>query len=304
MADTWCVVALTRNSPDDFRRFVAWYLELGASRIHLYFHDPDDPNIALVEQDERFVVNRVSDELLNELNADRERLSQLQDLIGTHAYDRTDTDWILRVDVDELLYPGKDRSVSDLLGELPKEILTLLFEPAEHIIGKKSDGQLRFRSVMSSETLEAVYGAFADLVRSRMGLIGHRMGKSISRTGIEGFQIRTHVGRYPERSTIVKRPRAVSRFGSYLLHFNAVNYETWRDTIGYRVQYSSFDPRLASELKAILISKVDTDAKLKEVFSAINEIDDAKFATLERNGVGFSLSLDLDGIVERHFPKS
>lgn len=301
MSPTWSVVTLTRNTRAEFCRYVSWYLELGADRIHLYFHDPDDPNIALVEADERIVVRRLTEALSTELGICNEGLSKVQDAIGRHAYSRLDTDWALRVDIDELLHvPG--HSVPEMLSNVPDDVLTALIYMAEHLPGGARPDEYRFRTMMTDEALDRVYGAKADLVRSRMGLIGHRQGKSVSRSGVEGFELFTHSGRYPDRKRLVKRPRITDQFGVYLLHFNGTDFDTWNRTLEYRIKYSSFDPVLSKTLREILGSRPERRSELREIFIRLNEFDEERFYMLKELGCGFSLKIDFDALIDRHFP--
>lgn len=302
MPGTWCVVALTRNTPDEFRRFVAWYLDLGASRIHLYFHDPEDANIALVEGDERIDVVRMTDALIDELSIERNDLAKMQDVIGSHAYSRMDADWLLRCDIDELLYLSDGKHISEILDAVPEDLQTLRFEMAEHLQGHAHPLEYRFRTVMENDALDAIYGSNARFLQKRMGMFGHRAGKGMSRGGIANLQIRTHVGRYSQRAIKVRGMRVSEMTPAYLLHFNTGDFTNWFKTIAYRIKFSSFDPVLAQRLAELADSGDGAESAIRALFRELNEFDEERFNLLKALGCGFSIQIDFAGSVARHFP--
>lgn len=145
-----------------------------ASRIHLYFHDPNDPNIALVEHNERVEVTRLTPALMEEMEISDDNHAQMQSNIGPHAYRRATTEWMLRCDIDELIHIPGDRKLADLLAQInPKEVDSIRIEMAEVLQSGRTGSAMRFRTEIPESELEAVYGDVGPLLAKRLGLIGH-----------------------------------------------------------------------------------------------------------------------------------
>jgi hypothetical protein len=304
MSPTWSVTTLTRNTKADFCRYVAWYFEQGASRLHLYFHNPEDPNIALVENDPRVDVVRLTPQLMEELEIVHNNHGLMQNNIGPHAYSRAQTDWMLRCDIDELIYCVDGRKPGDLLATLNQnEIDVIRLEMAEHLAGPQVDGMMRFRIRMNEDDLDTVYGDVGKLLVARQGLIGHRQGKSMSRTGVPFLRMNTHSARMGRERN--KRPRelvALMLAQIWLLHFNAGPMADWMNTLEYRLRFSSFDPVLADRLRQLLAEGDAGLPEIERIFQTINEFDDERFQKLVGLGYGVKARLDIDGIVRKHFP--
>lgn len=303
MKPTWSVTTLTRNTRYDFCRYVAWYLEQGAECLHLYFHDPEDPNIALVENNDRVDVTRLTPDLLAELAIVQNNHGLMQANIGTHSYRRSRTDWMLRCDIDELIFRADGRSLADLLAELdPKEVDTIRIDMAEYLRGGGTATTLRFRTEIADRDLEKVYGDVGPLLASRFGFLGHRRGKSISRCGQDDLLMQIHVSRYTDRA---KRPREL--VGKMLapirlLHFNSGTLEQWMDSLHYRLDFSSFDSVLAQRLRDLLAEGEAGNAEIARIYKVINEFDESRFQALAALGHGFVMKMDFDALIAKHFP--
>ncbi|MDO5706871.1 MAG: hypothetical protein Q4G49_17600 [Paracoccus sp. (in: a-proteobacteria)] len=53
MADNCTVITMIRENLDNTLSFAAWYLQLGAAKIVMFFDDPNDPAIVRLQQLER-----------------------------------------------------------------------------------------------------------------------------------------------------------------------------------------------------------------------------------------------------------
>jgi len=296
MPKTWSVVTLTQNTRADFVRFVSWYRALGATEIVIYFHDPEDPNLALVQDAPDVRAMPLTDDLLAEMGLERQDHGGLQENIGSHAYPSLDTDWVARLDVDELLLPAPGKTVAGIIDEFAEDAVTCVISPAEVLPGRDPQGRIRVRTEMEPEVLAQVYGDVARYLTRRRGLIGHRMGKSLSRCGLDGFEVRTHSARYIDRRPLPGRPRISRTHGIDLLHFNASSFDAWRRMLGARMFNASFDPDLTAHLRALATQGEAALDELRHLYERINVFDDDRFAQLV--GLGSGRALDLAGVVQ------
>lgn len=295
---SWAVVTLTRNSRAEFERFLAWYRRMGAARIVLYFHDPNDPNIALIEDASDVQPMILTDALLEELGIRRDDHASLQEQVGTHAYASLDTDWLLRVDMDELIYPTSGETLSQVLARVPPEVEAPVIQPMEVLPGMTPDGKLRLRREMEADVLAEIYGDCAPYLKNRKGLLGHRMGKSICRCGLADIEIRTHTARYSDKRRPIRRPRLSATDGVYLLHFNAEDFWAWQAKVSFRARNASFDPALSARLRELEAMEEAGAEAMADLFERLNVFDAARFQRLVDLGAGMTLDLGLADVAE------
>lgn len=291
MSDSWSVVTLTKNTHAEFTRFVDWYRKLGATEIVLFFHDPDDPNIASVQDATDVRVVRLTDELLSEMGTDRSNHAWLQDNIGTYAYRSLKTDWVVRLDIDELLYVPDSTTLGQVLSTLPLDVQSPVVSPLEVLPGLSPAGKHRLRGEMEPPVLAEIYEDAAQYLRSRKGLLGHRMGKSITRTGLTDLTINAHTARYIDRARPIKRPRIATTHGIFLLHFNAEDFWSWQNKVLFRSRNASFDPALTARLRELDAMGAEGVEEMERLFAAINDFSDERFTRLVALGAGRELEL-------------
>lgn len=297
---SWSVAVVMRNSSFEVLRFLSWYLEAGAEHIHIVFHDPDDPHIAMLAGHPKIECIPFTGETKLAMGLRPEASGPPQIVAGSYIYPRVGAEWLLRVDCDELVHCD-GRRIGALLAEVPAGRQTVVFRPAEAVAHDGGDGELLFRLPMEPETVVGVYGKHAPLMERRQGLVSHAFGKSAHRTGIEGLQVQEHNALLPgagKRTLNVKRDH---RHRAYLLHFNGEDYAEWRRAADRRSQNSSFGPELSGLLGRMARDGAG-EAEYRALFAGIGAFDSARAERLVALGAGIRLRLDFAALIRRHFP--
>jgi hypothetical protein len=126
---SWSVVATVKAPEEKVLAFVAHHLSLGAAEVFLYFDDPDDPAQAAVAPFSRVRATACTPEYWVECGGRSNRHQNRQSRNAREAYGHCRTDWLCHIDVDEFILAG--RPVSELLGEIPADMLAAKLEPFE-----------------------------------------------------------------------------------------------------------------------------------------------------------------------------
>ena len=299
--DTWSVATVTRNTPFEFLRFMSWYLELGATKIYVVFHQTDDPNMALVRDHPRIVSMPLDPDLQTKIGIEDDGIAKLQDQMGNYVYTLIEEDWMLRLDCDELLY-SRDKAVADILTAIPEERLTAVVRPAENTVLDDAPASHHFRLPMNEDQLSLTYGDEAEMMQKRAGLIGHLFGKSFHRTGIPGLLVGEHNARLPDGKTRTLNQKFDASTGVYVLHFNGADYDIWRNRVEFRAGAASFPPALTARINHVLQMTDGKEEALRALYDRINTFDTVRRAAMEQAGCGMTLTLDFPAIIEKHFP--
>jgi len=295
---TWSVAVVVKNSTFEVLRFIAWYLEAGATRVHILFHDPTDPHIALASAHPNVDAVAFTDEVRAAMGVPVDQKDPPAKEIGTFFYPRAQTDWMIRVDCDELLY-CEDRTFSDMLATVPEDRMSVRVLPAEAL---PHDGiEQLFRLPMDPEAVHAVYGDDAPLMLRRWGLICHAAGKSAHRTGVAGLAVMEHHAELPETRKRPPHIRLTKEHGVYLLHYNGEVFEDWARAAGRRAYNSSFGPEVAAEVRDIL-GAPDETARLRVLFDRVNGFGPDRIARMEALDLCRHFDFDHAALIERHFP--
>ena len=228
------VVAMMREPRDIVARFVAYYRQLGAVRIQIYFDgDAGDVRDLACEDVEILVCD---DQLLDRVGARRDdAVEQRQWAIALHAFRALRTEWMLFVDADEYVFG--DRPMREFLGAIPPgdDVVRL---PTAEAVWRRSDGaEAPFSSTAFRCCLPARWAPLRRLIYLRhcsffswRGLIGHAEGKQFIRKGAK-----------IDRLTCLhalSNVRPVGRWASqinpefrhfYLGHFDAIGLDHWRE---------------------------------------------------------------------------
>ncbi|MFC3119258.1 hypothetical protein ACFOHS_17890 [Jhaorihella thermophila] len=166
-------------------------------------------------------------------------------------------------------------------------------------VAAPSRARAQFRLPMPRDAAKRVYRDNAHLFGPRrMGLIGHPQGKSATRTGIEGVQVRQH---WVERRREIVNERLVGRTeGCFLLHMIGLDYDTWRAKLEWRSASRGFTVPLTERIAEAMRSD-DPESRLRELHAAMHVMDDAALARLEAEGARFELDFDPDARVRQVF---
>ena len=256
---TWSVVSTVKAPEDKVLAFVAHHLSLGATRIFLYFDDPDDPAHAAVARLRRVTATRCTDAYWTQRGGRHDRHQNRQSRNARDAYDRCSTDWLGHIDVDEFIL--SPRPVADLLAEIPAETLTAKLEPFEAMHDPMLPDDIytarEFRGAIRHEHWPLRRGALGKYREfNRDGLLSHSNGKVIFRTGIKGLAPRLH-------SVMLKGVRVPMPEWHpeiKLLHFHAQDRQAWREALPFRLTRGAYmyRPPLQAFLTEATPEEIDT----------------------------------------------
>lgn len=251
---TWGVVAQVKASAAAVETFVAWHLERGASRIVIYFDDPDDPAAAgLARLAPRVAAVRCDAAHWAALKPRRPgRKTGRQTANAQQAYDAAQVDWLAHVDVDEFIVPlrfdgmAEAPQVADMLAETPAGKVIVRLRPYEALAEPGGGEPRHFRTTPLSgpdraNRVTRVYGPYAEALAD--GMLSHSVGKTFARTGVAGLAPRIHVPRIHDGPV---RGVAFSR-SMVLVHYHAVDRADWLSQLDYRTELGAYSGRPASK---------------------------------------------------------
>ncbi|SLN58613.1 hypothetical protein TRL7639_03244 [Falsiruegeria litorea R37] len=292
MTSTWSVYSMVKDRRSVLDRFVQHHLSIGASYVHLFFDDPDDPQYAHFANQPGVIAVRCDASHWADNMIRRPRLQEKRQLAnGQLAYDKCLTDWQAHVDSDELLVPGNQSNMRELLWQVDPNCPAALFEPIEPLHGKKNEyGHTPFRrSVqdLNRRQRHRLYGD--DNMFLRRGLLGHFHGKSMLRSGLKGWSHGIHVPLPPADAELLIHPMETSR----LAHMHCEDKGDWIA----RTQRRTSDARRALSMgKYGLVDKLhqhhddpdqrlSTEQLLSDLFDRVNCLSDTLKWRLERFGL-------------------
>lgn len=296
-SNKWSVVTIAREPVYVIQRFVAWHLSMGADRIILFFDDPEDPCIAMLDHLDRVITVPCTPDFWHSLGHSQDtRFTKRQNSACRKGYDMVREGWVLNVDADELLIVG-GLDVAGFLDQFPVDCRSVLIEPAEAINLGDEAGETAFRSKMPRHVIRKAYGDMAHLMRRNDGLIGHNVGKSIFRAGLGNFWLRQHFGQLPDGSRIIDHTVGPTD-GAAILHFFSRGYEDWRRKLEYRLTNRGFRPRMRNALEA---AKKTGEAELRALYAKLHFISHEQAEILEKGDCLFHFDLRVEELIATYF---
>lgn len=233
LGPTWATVTTLKEPPERVKAFVAQHLYLGASEIWLYFDDPDDPSIPLVEKLPQVRVVRCTPEHKAIYGNKAGTHEGRQKANANHAYRLTKANWMIHLDADEMV--DADRPIGSLLAAAAEDVLRLAPYEAMHFGKSAVNGRpaYYFRGALPDNergiaAAERAYGRFAGTLAG--GMLSHVAGKYFVRTGLPDALLSIHAPYMGE-----KRAKAAQAEGARLLHFHGHDYDEWRAHLDRRL---------------------------------------------------------------------
>lgn len=257
-----CTTSLVRGLPDRTREFVQYHLNLGVDHMYLFFDDPGEPVIDVLERDPRVTCIRCDDRFWRSVSAPpehRDAIELRQNLCSSTALQRARErgfEWIVHLDGDELIW--LHQPLDSLLGQRHPSIDVVLLPLWEAVPGDPDEAHpflatRDFKAAPVPPRLRRFYRLPDPPVvvtrwqRSQRRLqLASRLGV---RTVINGqyyrgasnarYVLRTSAavdGMEVPRPVIDEDARLEARVASTaaLLHFDAYNFEAWKLKWRYR----------------------------------------------------------------------
>ncbi len=274
------VATIAREPWPILNRFVSWHLGQGAARIILHLDDPDDPSIPRLQGEPRVEVRRCTPAFWAARGMDGDtRFTRRQRRVLSDAYADTPEGWLLVLDADELMWL-RDRSIPDMLATLPPDAHSLRVLSAEQVV--LPDGSDGFRTPIERKAVNRIYGADAELLRIRKGLVYHPEGKSFHRAGQAGLEMKLHWALGPD-GTRTPGPVLGPRDRAHLVHYAAPGYDRWRAKVAWRAGAHGFSQPTKDRLAQIAASP-DPEPGYRALFDRLHSLTEAQTQALEAEG--------------------
>jgi len=245
----WGVCTTVKAPLDQILAFVAWYKHLGAARIWVHLDDPDHASLHILGQIDGVVSIACDDAYWAGRRPKSQEGRQVHNL--RRIYGSTDLPMLAHVDVDEFLYSAA--AISDILDAAPPDAPFVRAAPAEALHDPSLPADIftarQFRKPFAPRLglvqKQAVLGEYAEVLAGNM--LSHRVGKSLFRTGLDGFLPRIHAGSFSKDGPPLNIP---ANPDITVLHFHAQDRAAWRDALPHRVSKGaySFNVPLAAYL--------------------------------------------------------
>lgn len=309
---SWSVCSTVAEPPEVLFAFVSHYLDLGATEVHLFIDDPEQPGLETLSKIDGVRLTICDAAYWRKLSGKRPDGHVMRQLRNANfAYEMCRTGWFFFCDADEFFV--SDTPVSELLNALPQDVIHCRTAMAERAFRAEQpqvgifDGVLRIPVKQPKKTLPQIYDVLADM--TTRGLLGHVIGKSFVRAGRHDQRIRIHFP-VPMDKAEEDRLRAAGELkagpeleGGWLVHFDGMTRLHWR--LKLLRYYLSYAPKLkagdatvfkrrtaarSQQLNAIYAVKCDPD--MLPWLNPLIEPDAGMVAALARAGGILDMTVD------------
>jgi hypothetical protein len=216
-------------------RFVNYHLNSGVDHLYLYFDDPDDSAISLVERRSRVTCIRCDEDYWADVPKHRrDSVIRRQGVNGTRALQlarERGLDWLFHIDVDELIY--SPMTIQHELASTPDQFDIFTLRTLEAVPEQLEAGlpflasryfralplQLRVRRIVFCMSKWLGCGKY--FLENRY-FRGHQVGKSAVRTSADPYRINPHRPLFhgEKRSSFFNHQARV-------LHYESNHFEAW-----------------------------------------------------------------------------
>ncbi|MBF9046545.1 glycosyltransferase family 2 protein [Rhodobacterales bacterium LSUCC0031] len=280
MSVSLTVATIAREPVPVLRRFLAWHLAQGATRIVVFLDDPQDPAQHVLAGDPRVEFRPCNAAFWAGLGvAVDARFTKRQRAAMTAAYREVADGWVMILDADELMwFAGRDLPTG--LANLPPETISLRVSSAEAVT--LPSGGCAFRLPIPRAAVDPIYGADAALFRPRFGLVGHPEGKSIHRAGLPGIRLKLHWA-VDHAGAMVTGPVWGAADRAFLLHYFAPGYARWRAKLDWRAGAHGFADPLKAKLAEIR-HHPDPEVAYRGLYARLHSLQPHEVAALDAIG--------------------
>lgn len=229
------VVAMALAPERQIAVFVDHYRRKGAARIRVYFDGARDAAPAAASVGLQTAELIVCDDAFWGTRGGRPAtVEDRQRAVYADAYASLIADWLLVVDVDEMMFGDADPTA--VLDAVPATRETVIFPTVEAVWRRSDDlgreyGATLARKAYSGPLFEQL-GALIYPGLGRFfvrGLLAHHMGKHAVRRGLSGVTVCIHESKRGDRPLKAARARDPDTGQTaWLLHYDAIGQEAWR----------------------------------------------------------------------------
>ncbi|WP_420013727.1 glycosyltransferase family 2 protein [Tateyamaria sp.] len=229
----WGIVSTVKAPLEQVARFAAFYLDMGAHRVHLHLDLPD-PALAEQLSHPRVRVHQCDDAYwAGKPEKLRESHQLRQAFNATRIYRISTLDWLAHIDVDEfVLAPGP---IKPLLAAADPSATHIAMAPVE-MLDTAGDPH-HFKRTGPKAALRQIYPTYGEHVAG--GFISTQSPKNIARTGLDGVRLGIHALRH--HGKVVNTGTHVP--GLEIGHAHAPDWETFHRHVMYRLDKGSYRNR-------------------------------------------------------------
>ncbi len=301
---SWAIATTCRDLPEVVQAFVAHHVEAGASEIHLFFDDPEDPAFEMVAPLPQVRAVRCDAAHWAARGGGRpEDHRRRQSHNANQARKSSRADWIGHIDIDEFV--SSVMGFGAYLDTVPEESETLRLLPAEKIFtvvpaddGPELAGPFKRPFERRGGLERAIWGARGAVLKQ--GFLGHVLGKTFVRRGSRG---RFAIHQFKRDGAGVGG--VVEGAAAQLLHFFPFGYAAWREKFTRRLSMPGYLDDLPPEEQARyrLLEEADSAGEdaARALFADLCVFGPERLEMLERAGCLLDPAIDLHGAVARVF---
>lgn len=212
----WSVVSTVKASIELIHNFINYYKGIGADKIYLYLDDVNDKDILNEYQKDKNVIITLCDDAYWNIDygfdnfkfiGRPESIEERQKHNLCHVLKFCETEWLLSVDIDELIF--SEYAISDLLLTIPENVFSLRIKPYEatyELCEPKS-----IKEVFLTKYFKHREKRFDDFFWNsvlpkesfhREGFFGHTVGKAFLRTS-KDLKVPGIHNQYPLDSSLI-----------------------------------------------------------------------------------------------------
>jgi hypothetical protein len=223
------VVAMALAPKRHIDAFVAHYLGKGATRVRIFYDGASDAAPVL----EAGELTACDAAFWQSLDGRPDSVEHRQRKVYNHAYRDMTADWLLVVDIDEMMFGDTD--LGAVLDAVPAQRESVIFCNLE-AVWRANDDPSEFGATLARKAYNgpfwswlshALYPGAGDFfVRA---LLGHHMGKHAVRRGIPDIDVCIHESKrngQPLKAARARDPRTGCL--AWLLHYDAISFDAWR----------------------------------------------------------------------------
>lgn len=227
------VVAMALAPARHLAAFTDHYRAKHPARIRIYFDGEDAPDPVQVGLDPKDLI--VCDAAFWTTRGGRpQAVEDRQRVVYAEAYSTLASDWLLVVDIDEMILGDVD--VSAVLGAVAAEREAVIFPSLEAVWRAGDDLTREYGATLARKPYHGpLSDQFADLFypgRGRFfvrGLLAHHMGKHAVRRGLPDVMVCIHESKRGDRPLKAARARDPGTGRTaWLLHHDAIGLDAWR----------------------------------------------------------------------------